>query len=84
MRMPIVALFVFVFALIGGVAFAIALSGINVVLPGLGLVITGAFFGLIAGVFLGAIFGLIVGYIVSRLLPTSLRNCIPKDDARMT
>jgi hypothetical protein len=68
MRTLIIAIFVFVFGLIGGVVLAIALNGTNLLLPGLGLVISGALLGFIIGVFCGVIFGLIIGFIVSRRL----------------
>lgn len=66
MKTRIIPIAVFIFGLAGGIALAIALSGTNVVFPGLGLVVSGALLGFIAGVFLGAIFGLIVGYLASR------------------
>ncbi|MDQ4123620.1 MAG: hypothetical protein M3209_19450 [Acidobacteriota bacterium] len=66
MRALIIAIFAVIFGFIGGIILAIALSGTNVVLPGLGLVISGALIGFIIGVFFGAILGFIVGYIVSR------------------
>ena len=65
MKAMIIAIFVVVFGLIGGIILAIAASGTNVVLPGLGLVIAGPFFGFVIGFFLGAIFGLVVGFAVS-------------------
>lgn len=67
MRTLIVVISVIVFGLFGGITLAIALSGTNVVLPGLGLVIAGPLIGFIFGVLIGAIFGLIFGYIISRL-----------------
>ena len=68
MRTLIVAISVIVFGLWGGITLAIAMSGTNVVLPGLGLVISGALIGFVFGVFIGAIFGLIIGYVASRLI----------------
>lgn len=66
MKTLIIAIFVGVFGLIGGIVLALAFSGTSVALPGLGLIIAGSLIGFVIGVFFGAIFGFIVGYIVSR------------------
>ncbi len=71
MKAMIIAIFVVVFGLIGGIILAIAASGTNVVFPGLGLVIAGPLVGFLIGFFFGAISGMIVGFAVSKRL---LRN----------
>jgi pilus assembly protein TadC len=66
MRNKTIALCTFIFGFTGGVLLAFALSGTNVVFPGLGLVVSGALVGFVTGAIFGAILGLIIGFVISR------------------
>jgi hypothetical protein len=66
MRKRTVAVCTLAFAFGGGVLLAFAMSGMNFVFPGLGLVVSGALVGFVVGAGFGAFLGLIIGYLVSR------------------
>ncbi len=68
MKFLVIALSMIVCGFVGASVLAIALVGTNVLLPGLGLVVSGSLIGFVAGAFFGALAGLLIGFFVSRIL----------------
>lgn len=61
-----------VFGIVGAIIGIFALSGTNIVLPGLGLIISGSLFGAVLGFIAGAVIGLVIGYIAGGRLAKSI------------